>query len=134
MALIKKMVSNQWWGDERLQDEQQKGIHTMKEMDMLAAKIDILIKRLDERAQKKEAIYNTVKAMDLHMTCEVCGNVGHLGNDCPETHEDTTHIDNGFRQWGDNGGITSRAHNTKEVIRISTQITIQINLPLKNWS
>ena len=23
-ALIEKMVSNQWWGDERLQDEQQK--------------------------------------------------------------------------------------------------------------
>ena len=22
MALIKKMVSNQWWGEERLQDEQ----------------------------------------------------------------------------------------------------------------
>ena len=30
-ALIEKMVSNQWWGDERLQDEQQKGMHTVKE-------------------------------------------------------------------------------------------------------
>jgi len=29
-ALIEKMVSNQWWGDERLQDEQQKGMHTVK--------------------------------------------------------------------------------------------------------
>ena len=35
MALIVKMVSNQWWGDEKLQDEQQKGMHTVKETDML---------------------------------------------------------------------------------------------------
>jgi len=59
---------------------------------MLAAKIDILIKRLDERAQKKEAIYNTVKAMDLHMTCEVCGESGHSWNDCLETREDDAYI------------------------------------------
>ncbi|XP_066373621.1 uncharacterized protein [Miscanthus floridulus] len=92
MTLIKKMVSNQWWGDERLRDEQQKGIHTMKEMDMLVAKIDLLIKRLNERAQKKEAIYGTVKAMDLHMTCEVYGESGHSWNNCPETHEDDAYI------------------------------------------
>jgi len=42
-VLIKKMVSNQCWGDERLQDEQQKGMHTVKETDMLAAKMDLLI-------------------------------------------------------------------------------------------
>ena len=81
MALIEKMVSNQWWGEERLQDEQQKGMHTMKETDMLA-KMDFLMKRLDERAHEKEAMYGTIKAMDLHMTCEVCGEVGHSGNDC----------------------------------------------------
>ena len=34
-ALIKKMVANQSWGEER---KQQKGMHTMKEMDMLATK------------------------------------------------------------------------------------------------
>jgi hypothetical protein len=44
MALIEKMVSNQWWGDERLQDEQQDSMHTMEETDMLAAKLDLLIK------------------------------------------------------------------------------------------
>ena len=46
-ALIEKMVSNKWWGDERLQDEQQKGMHTMKEMDMLATKMDLLLRKLD---------------------------------------------------------------------------------------
>ena len=49
---------------------------------MLAAKMDLLIKRLDKHAHK-EAIYGTVKAMDLHMTCDVYGEIGHSWNDCP---------------------------------------------------
>ena len=47
-------------------------MHTVKETDMLAAKLDLLMKRLDERAHEKEAMYGTVKTMDSHMTCEVC--------------------------------------------------------------
>jgi hypothetical protein len=40
----------------------------------------------------------TLKAMDSHMTCEVYGDVGHLGNACPKTKEDLNFIntDNGF--------------------------------------
>ena len=49
----------------------------MKEMDMLSTKIDLLMKRLEERAQEKDAIMGTVQAMDSHMMCEVCGNVVH---------------------------------------------------------
>ena len=37
------------------------------------------------------------------MTCEVCENVGHSGNDCLETHEEAAFINNGFRQPGNNG-------------------------------
>ena len=47
MALINKMVSNQSWGEVR---KTQKGIHTVKETDMLSAKIDLLMKRLEEQA------------------------------------------------------------------------------------
>ena len=47
MALIEKMVANQSWWEER---KQQKGMHSVKEADMLAAKIDLLMKRLDDRA------------------------------------------------------------------------------------
>ena len=50
IALIEKMVANQSWGEER---KQQKGMHTVKMMDMLAAKIDLLLSRLNERAMKK---------------------------------------------------------------------------------
>ena len=48
----------------------------MKETDMLSAKIDLLMKRLEERAQDKDAMMGTVQAMDSHMTCEVYGNIG----------------------------------------------------------
>ena len=60
-ALIEKMVANQSWGEEH---KQQKGMHTMKETDMLAAKIDLLLSRLNERAHEKEAMSATVQAID----------------------------------------------------------------------
>jgi hypothetical protein len=85
------MVSNQSWGEER-SNKQQKGMHTVnEEADMLVAKMDLLFKRMDEWAMKA-----TVQAMDSHMTCEVYREVGHSGNDYPETREDTTYINNGF--------------------------------------
>jgi hypothetical protein len=37
------------------------------------------------------------------MTCELCGNVGHSGNDCTETHEEVAFINNGFCQPGNSG-------------------------------
>jgi hypothetical protein len=95
------MVSNQSWGEER---KIQKGMHTVKETDMLAARIDLLMKRLEERAQDKEAMKGIVQALDSHMTCEVCGNVGHSGNDCPETREEAAYINNGFCQPQGNNG------------------------------
>ena len=71
-------------------------MHPVKEMDMLATKIDLLLSRLSERAHEKEAMKATIQATDLQMTCEVYGEVRHLGNNCPETHEDTAYINNGF--------------------------------------
>ncbi|KAK3118733.1 hypothetical protein QOZ80_9BG0705840 [Eleusine coracana subsp. coracana] len=95
--LIEKMVSNQGWNEERLQPRQ-RGMHSVKEVDMLAAKIDLLMKKMDEQANGE------VKALDAHMTCEVCGNTGHSGNDCPETREDAMFMgnnnNNGYRPQG----------------------------------
>ena len=54
-ALIEKMVSNQSWGEERSQ-KQQKSMHTVKATNTLATKMDLLMKRLDERAHEKEAM------------------------------------------------------------------------------
>ena len=99
-ALIKKMVANQSCGEER---KQQKGMHTVKEADMLATKMDLLLKRLDERAANKEAMKGTVKTMDSQMTCEVYGEVRRSGNNCPKTYEEASYINNGFRQGNNNG-------------------------------
>jgi hypothetical protein len=78
-------------------------MHTVKEMDMLAVNIDLLMKRLDDHAQEKEAMTSTVNAIDSRMTCEIYGNIVHSGNDFPETREDVAFIKNGFRQPGNNG-------------------------------
>jgi len=55
----------------------------VKETDLLAAKIDLLIKRLD--GQATDPTTGTVQAIDSRMTCEECGNVGHMGITFPGT-------------------------------------------------
>ena len=47
-------------------------MHTVKEMDMIAAKLDLLIKKIEEGS--KQQIYAPVYAMGWHFTCKVCGN------------------------------------------------------------
>ena len=47
-ALIEKMVSNQGWNEERSQPRTKGRMHTIKETDMLAAKLDLLLKKFDE--------------------------------------------------------------------------------------
>jgi hypothetical protein len=102
MNLINKMVANCGWGEERSQPKQE-DMHTVKETDVLVTRMDLLLKRLDERAAKKRVMYGTVKAMDSHMICEVCGDVGHSKNDCPKTRE-ATYINNGYNQHGGQNG------------------------------
>ena len=77
------MVSNQGWSNDRLQSRQ-RNMHSIKETDMFAVKIDLLLKKFEVHPQNK-AQMQTLQILDARMTCEVCGNTGHLGNDCPET-------------------------------------------------
>jgi len=79
-TLIEKMVANQSWGEGR---KTQKGMHIVKETDLLAPKIDLLMKRLD--GQAIDPTTSTLQAIDSRMMCEECGNVGHLGINCPRT-------------------------------------------------
>jgi hypothetical protein len=110
-ALVKKMVSNQGWSIEHLQPRT-KGMHTVKEMDMLATKMDLLLKRLDEKTKFKEHMNNYAQAVDASSACEVYGNGGHLGNDCPENLEDVAFVNNnnnnGYRPQGGQGWNQSR--------------------------
>ena len=51
-SLIEKMVPNQGWSNDRLQPCQ-RGLHSVKEADMLAMKIDLLLKKFKDYSQDK---------------------------------------------------------------------------------
>jgi hypothetical protein len=86
------MASNQNWNDERVQPHKRGGgMHQLKETDMLTAKVDLLIKRLeDQMGEKKEVMH----IHDSRMTCEECGDTRHSGSNCPELQEDVNYIIN----------------------------------------
>jgi hypothetical protein len=50
------------------------GMHQLKEVDMLSAKMDLLMKRLEEQAPEKKEV---MQLFESRMTCEECGNIGH---------------------------------------------------------
>ena len=91
IALIEKMTSNQGWNEERLQTcKRCGGMHQLKEVDILSAKMDLLMKKLEDWANEKQEVMHI---HDSLMTCEVCGNTGHSGSNCPETQENVNFID-----------------------------------------
>jgi ribose 1,5-bisphosphokinase PhnN len=57
-------------------------MHQLKEVDMLSAKMDLLMKRLDERAREKKEVMHI---HDSRMTCEECGDTRHSGSKLPRT-------------------------------------------------
>ena len=76
-------------------------MHQLKEMDMLSAKMDLLMKKLEDQANKKQ---EGMHINDSRMTCEECGNTGHLGNNCPKTHEDVNFVNNNYFRPQQNQG------------------------------
>jgi uncharacterized coiled-coil protein SlyX len=100
--LIEKMVAIQGWDGDRLQPCTC-NVHKVDGIDMNAAKMDILMKKLEALANME-----TTKIMDAHMTCEVCGNVGDSGNDCLETREEASFINN-----GNNNGFCNNSYNNQ---------------------
>ena len=86
------MASNQGWNKEHAQTRKRGGgIHQLKEVDMLSAKMDLMMKKLEDRANEKQEVMHI---HDSRMTCEVCGSTEYSGNNCPETHEDVNFVNN----------------------------------------
>jgi hypothetical protein len=56
-------------------------MHQLKEVDMLSAKMDLLMKKLEDRVSDKRKVMHI---NDSRMTCEECGNTRHSGSNCPE--------------------------------------------------
>ena len=63
-SLIEKMVSNQRWSDDRLQPRQ-RGMHSVKEADMFAMKIDLLLKKFEDYSQDRAPMH-TLQALEMH--------------------------------------------------------------------
>jgi hypothetical protein len=76
-------------------------MHQLKEIDMLSAKMDLLMKRIDERATKKKEVMHV---HDVRMTCEECGETRHMGANCPELKEDVNYLNNNYYRPQQNQG------------------------------
>jgi hypothetical protein len=113
--LIKKMVANQGWFGDRLQSCT-RGVHQVDGINMIAAKMDLLMKKLEASSNME-----TTKIMDAHMTCEVCGNVGHLGNDCLETREEASFINNGNNNGFHNNNFNNQGWNSRPNFPLNNQ-------------
>jgi hypothetical protein len=46
-------------------------MHKLKEVDMLSTKVDMLMKKLKDRANEKQEVMHI---QDSRITCEACGN------------------------------------------------------------
>jgi len=105
--LIEKMTTNQGWKEER-SSTRSRGVHHIDNTDMLAAKMDLILKKLGDTLET-----TPVQALDARMTCAVCGSTGHLGNNCSETRpEDANFINNPNFNNGNRSqpGWSSRPH------------------------
>jgi hypothetical protein len=105
--LIEKMVANQGWDEGRLQSRT-RGVHQVDGINMFTAKMDLLMKKLEASSNME-----TANIMDAHMTCEVCGNVGHSGNDCLETREEASFINNGNTNGFRNNNYNNQGWNSR---------------------
>ncbi|XP_039803775.1 uncharacterized protein LOC120667846 [Panicum virgatum] len=86
-VLIDKIASNKSWkGDRQLAHA--KGIHEIDSVNVLAAKMDLLMEKLESPHQEVN------QTMEPQMKCEKCGNTGHSGKSCPFTQEDENSIGN----------------------------------------
>jgi predicted Ser/Thr protein kinase len=68
--LVEKMVSNQAWNEERQPHKKERGMHQLKEVDMLSAKMDLLMKSRRFAKDRKEVI--RVEIINLLATGFIC--------------------------------------------------------------
>jgi hypothetical protein len=88
LTLFKKVADNDTWSSSgRLLPVQPmgnvKGVLQVEKENVLEAKIDSLMQRLEKmEIEKKEA--QDLKAAEARSTCEECGEYGHVHKDCLE--------------------------------------------------
>ena len=85
----------------------------------------------EDRANEKQEV---MQIQDSRMTCEECGNTGHLGNNYPETHEDVNFINNNnYCPDRIKDGISNKGQITKVTNKVIISITNHL-LKICLWS
>jgi hypothetical protein len=85
--LVEKMTSNQSWDEEHTQTRTHK-VHQLEEVDMFTPKIDLLMKKLENSG------LDHLKMVDARVTCEECGETGHMGINCLTIPQDVNFVGN----------------------------------------
>jgi hypothetical protein len=92
--LVENMASNQSWDEERTQTRTRE-VHQVEKVDMLTARIDLIMKKLENPG------LDHLKMVDTRVTCEECKETGHMGINCPTVSQDVNFVhnsNNGFRR------------------------------------
>jgi hypothetical protein len=109
--LVKKMTYNKDWNEECQPHKKERVMRQLKEVDMLSAKMDLLMKMLEDKAPQKREV---MPIFESRMTCEECGNTGHLGSQCPQLEKDVNYINNNnqYRPQQNQGWTQQRTNYT----------------------
>jgi hypothetical protein len=101
LKLMENMASNQSWDDEHTPFHTHK-VHRVEEVDMLTAKIDLLMKKLENLG------FDHLKMVNARVTYEECREIGHMGVNCSMVYKDANfighsnngfHLNQGFNSW-----------------------------------
>jgi hypothetical protein len=98
--LVEKMASNQSWDEEHTQTRTRK-VHQLEELGMLTAKIDLLMKKLENSG------LDHLKMVDARVMCEECGETCHMGINCPTISQDVNFIGNSNNGCHPNQGFNA---------------------------
>jgi hypothetical protein len=88
--LVEKMASNQSWDEQRTQTRSR------------TTKIDLLMKKLENPG------LDHLKMVDSRVTCEECGQMGHMGINCPMALQDVNFVDNSNGGFHPHQGFNAR--------------------------
>jgi hypothetical protein len=94
------MASNQSWDEEHIQTHTRK-VHQLEEVDMLTAKIDLLMKKLENSG------LDHLKKVDAHVTCEECEETCHMGIHYLTVSQDVNFIGNSNNGFHPNQGFNA---------------------------
>jgi hypothetical protein len=98
--LVEKMASNQSWDEERTQTHTRKA-HQLEKVNMLTAKIDLLMKKLENSGP------DHLKMVHAQLTCEECRETGHMGINFPTVPQDVNFVDNSNNDFRPDQGFNA---------------------------